>query len=73
MFETCEIYSITYFHRGIMLKRKQRIRPAEDAKSHILSAADKPWLSERFIDVNKGMGVSKGPVFFSIAFLSTIH
>ncbi|XP_042593408.1 uncharacterized protein LOC109080598 isoform X3 [Cyprinus carpio] len=40
-----------------MLKRKTRIRPVDDARTHILSLRDKPGFMERFIDNNKGRGV----------------
>ncbi|XP_067296145.1 N-lysine methyltransferase KMT5A-like isoform X2 [Pseudorasbora parva] len=40
-----------------MLKRKTRIRPIDDARTHILSLRDKPGFMERFIDSNKGRGV----------------
>lgn len=70
MFNTCEIDLIKCFHRSIMLKRKQRIRPAEDAKSHILSSRDKTWFKESFIDVNKGTGIS-GP--FTGQYLAQLH
>ncbi|XDV12024.1 hypothetical protein PO909_000781 [Leuciscus waleckii] len=40
-----------------MLKRKTRIRPVDDARTHILSLRDKPGFMERFIDSNKGRGV----------------
>ena len=40
-----------------MLKRKTRIRPIDDARTHILSLRDKPGFMERFIDSNKGMGL----------------
>uniref|UniRef100_A0A9J8B6L0 SET domain-containing protein n=1 Tax=Cyprinus carpio carpio TaxID=630221 RepID=A0A9J8B6L0_CYPCA len=41
----------------IMLKRKTRIRPVDDARTHILSLRDKPGFMERFIDNKKGRGV----------------
>uniref|UniRef100_A0A9J8D7X3 SET domain-containing protein n=1 Tax=Cyprinus carpio carpio TaxID=630221 RepID=A0A9J8D7X3_CYPCA len=41
----------------IMLKRKTRIRPVDDARTHIQSLRDKPEFMERFIDNNKGRGV----------------
>ncbi|XP_035862618.1 uncharacterized protein LOC116057912 isoform X2 [Sander lucioperca] len=40
-----------------MLKRRKRIRPADDAVSYILSSRDKPLFKEIFIDSNKGRGV----------------
>ncbi|KAJ8000964.1 hypothetical protein DPEC_G00185830 [Dallia pectoralis] len=43
--------------RAIMLKRKTRIRPVNDARTYILSLRDKPEFMERFIDSNKGGGV----------------
>ncbi|KAJ8016885.1 hypothetical protein DPEC_G00011990 [Dallia pectoralis] len=44
-------------NRAIMLKRKTRIRPVNDARTYILSLRDKPGFMERFIDSNKGGGV----------------
>ncbi|XP_076579114.1 N-lysine methyltransferase KMT5A-A-like [Chaetodon auriga] len=38
-------------------KRKARIKPVEDAISHILSGGDKPSFAERFINNIKGRGV----------------
>ncbi|XP_041666278.1 N-lysine methyltransferase KMT5A-A-like [Cheilinus undulatus] len=43
--------------RAMMSKRKARIKPVEDAISYILSARDKPWFAERFINNIKGRGV----------------
>ncbi|KAJ8001851.1 hypothetical protein DPEC_G00173700 [Dallia pectoralis] len=40
-------------NRAIMLKRKTRIRPVNDARTYILSLRDKPEFMERFIDSNK--------------------
>ena len=43
------------FHRAIMRRRKPRIRPVEDATSHILSSGDKQGLTQNVIDDYKGM------------------
>ncbi|XP_035855891.1 uncharacterized protein LOC116064526 isoform X2 [Sander lucioperca] len=55
-------HAVAYIHlalnnRAIMLKRRKRIRPADDAVSYILSSRDKPLFKEIFIDSNKGRGV----------------
>ncbi|XP_057204874.1 N-lysine methyltransferase KMT5A-like isoform X2 [Triplophysa rosa] len=42
---------------AIMLKKTKRIKPADEAKSYILSSCDKPGFVERFINKNKGRGV----------------
>lgn len=65
MFDTCEIDFMKCFHRAMMLKRKPRIRP------DILSSRDKSWFMERFIDSNKGTGISgpfKGQYFTQLHF-----
>ncbi|XP_073694436.1 uncharacterized protein [Garra rufa] len=40
-----------------MSKRRKRIRPADEARTYILSSCDKPEFVERYIDRNKGRGV----------------
>ncbi|KAK0144115.1 N-lysine methyltransferase KMT5A-A [Merluccius polli] len=45
------------FHRAIMRRRKSRIRPVDDATSHILSSGDKQGLTQNVIDDYKGRGV----------------
>jgi hypothetical protein len=37
-----------------MAKRRQRLTPEKDASEHVRSAIDKPFLEERFIDIQKG-------------------
>ncbi|XP_078142365.1 uncharacterized protein LOC144542988 [Centroberyx gerrardi] len=39
------------------MSRRRRIRPADDAKTHILSGTDKPGLLARHINSDKGRGV----------------
>ena len=43
------------FHRAIMRRRKPRIRPVDEATSHILSSGDKQGLTQNVIDDYKGM------------------
>ncbi|KAL1252319.1 hypothetical protein QQF64_020115 [Cirrhinus molitorella] len=40
-----------------MSRRNKRIRPADEARSYILSSSDKPEFVEQFIDRNKDRGV----------------
>ncbi|KAM9439593.1 uncharacterized protein Hap1MRO34_000076 [Clarias gariepinus] len=39
------------------MPKRKRVRPVEDATTHILSGRDKPCLEERFINTHKGRGV----------------
>ncbi len=59
---------VLFFYIAIMSRRSKRIRPADEARSYVLSSGDKPVFVERFIDSNKGMGQH-----ITCAFLITSH
>ncbi|XP_030211368.1 uncharacterized protein LOC115542982 isoform X3 [Gadus morhua] len=50
-------FHLEHVRRAIMRRRKPRIRPVDDATSHILSSGDKQGLTQNVIDDYKGRGV----------------